>query len=161
MRLSTLPLPPYRYVPGLHPHPFRHVDGHMYTDGCAPKEEPWSPQTDAQSDERFLYGVDLFNYRYFWEAHEAWESMWHFADDGSQIKDLLQSLIQCAASVLQHHMGRNSIATHLLRRANQRMEPWSEHGRSFAYGVRFSEVHADTAAFLAGSAWPILHVSLA
>lgn len=161
MRLSALSLPPYRYVPGLHPHPFRHMAGHMYTDGGAPKEEPWSPKADGSSDERFLYGVDLFNHRYFWEAHEAWESMWHFADDGTQVKDLLQSLIQCAASILQHHMGRPTIANHLLQRANERMEPWAKQGWSLIYGIRFSEVHDDTAAFLGGSTWPILRVSLA
>jgi hypothetical protein len=41
------------------------------------------------------------------------------------------------------------------------MEPWAKQGWSLIYGIRFSEVHDDTAAFLGGSTWPILRVSLA
>ena len=25
----------------------------------------------------YLYGIDLFNDGYYWEAHEVWEGLWH------------------------------------------------------------------------------------
>ncbi len=28
----------------------------------------------------FLWGLDLFNHGYYWEAHEAWEGLWQVAD---------------------------------------------------------------------------------
>ncbi|TGQ49534.1 DUF309 domain-containing protein, partial [Mesorhizobium sp. M1C.F.Ca.ET.210.01.1.1] len=27
----------------------------------------------------FRWGIDLFNHGYYWEAHEAWEPLWHAA----------------------------------------------------------------------------------
>mgnify|MGYP001399614021 CR=1 FL=1 len=33
--------------------------------------------------ERIYYGVDLFNYGYWWEAHEAWEGLWGQEDKRS------------------------------------------------------------------------------
>jgi hypothetical protein len=53
----------------------------------------------------WLYGVDLFNRFYFWEAHEAWEALWASAPKGSSQRLLLQGLIQSAAALLKTHMG--------------------------------------------------------
>ena len=101
------PLPPYRYVPGLEPHPFRHAGGHLYTDGSAPEEAPWDADTPWAEDERYLYALDLFDHHYWWEAHEAWEALWHFAAPGSTVHALLQGLIQVAAARLKRHMGED------------------------------------------------------
>ena len=54
-------MPPYRYVPGVNPHPFRHEGGHMYPDGSAPSETSWFPYADWREDSRFLFAVDLFD----------------------------------------------------------------------------------------------------
>jgi hypothetical protein len=48
-----------------------------------------------------LWGVDLYNHGYLWEAHEAWESLWHVAKADRDQADCLQGLIQCAAACLK------------------------------------------------------------
>ena len=49
----------------------------------------------------FLYGVDLYNHGYLWEAHEAWEGLWHQAKRDALQAEFLQGLIQCAAAALK------------------------------------------------------------
>lgn len=50
------------------------------------------------------HGVDLFNAHKFWEAHEAWESLWLRASGDE--KTFLQGLIQLAAAY--HHVQRGT-----------------------------------------------------
>ena len=49
-------------------------------------------------------GVEKFNARRFWDAHEAWETIWLVAE--SEVKEFLQGLIQVAAAY--HHMQRGT-----------------------------------------------------
>ncbi len=103
-RYSSRPFPPYRYVPGLHPHPTRHRSGHSYQ--ASPRfsrHPPWSTEQWRTLDD-WLYGVDLFNRFYFWEAHEAWEGLWAAAERESAGHTMLQGLIQVAAALLKTHM---------------------------------------------------------
>ena len=51
-----------------------------------------------------LRGVDLYNHGFGWEAHEAWESMWHRPADSTQAA-WLQALIQLAAATVQESIG--------------------------------------------------------
>lgn len=53
-------------------------------------------------NEDYLYGVDLYNFAYWWEAHEAWEGLWHQAEDTYRL--FLQGLIQVSASLIKYHM---------------------------------------------------------
>ena len=46
--------------------------------------------------------MDLYNFAYWWEAHEAWEGLWHQAEDTYRL--FLQGLIQVSASLIKHHM---------------------------------------------------------
>lgn len=94
-------LPRYRYVPGRQPHPTRHPDGHSFGQGEPfPAQPGWDPR-DWQDRVAWLWGVDLFNRFYFWEAHEAWESLWRDAERDSDPRLLLQGLIQVAAALLK------------------------------------------------------------
>ena len=103
-RYSKRPLPAYRYVPGLHPHPIRDPQGHSYAPVLTlNRHAPWSVE-DWRSLDDWLYGVDLFNNFYFWEAHEAWEGLWAAATRGTAPALLLQGLIQIAAALLKTHM---------------------------------------------------------
>ncbi len=120
-RLPGRALPPYRYVPGLHPHPFRHAEGHLYTDGSAPEEAPWIPGTPWTEDTEWLWGLDLFDQRYWWEAHEAWEAIWHQVPRGSPFGELLQGLVQVCAALLKAHLGSQAAAERLLGRASERL----------------------------------------
>jgi len=52
----------------------------------------------------FLEGIDHFNSRRFWEAHEAWETLWLEAE--SDLDQYLQGLIQIAAAY--HHIQRGT-----------------------------------------------------
>jgi hypothetical protein len=104
-RYSPRPFPAYRYVPGLHPHPNRDPAGHSYQPTpTLNRHAPWHPQ-DWRTLDDWLYGVDLFNCFYFWEAHEAWEGLWAAAPRETPPSLLLQGLIQIAAALLKTHMG--------------------------------------------------------
>ena len=53
-------------------------------------------------------GRALFNARLFWEAHEAWERLWHAHGRRGPTADLLKALIKLAAAGAraQAHGGR-------------------------------------------------------
>src|SRR2546426_10111337 len=57
-------------------------------------------------EERKLYydGIELFNAREFFEAHEVWEDAWHMAYGLKH--DFYQGLIQCAVA-LEHYRRSN------------------------------------------------------
>ena len=102
---STLPprycpqraLPAYRFVPGLDPHPVIDPAGHSY--GKPESSQRPLPPGEWPRNEEYLYGVDLFNRRYYWEAHEAWESAWRACDRDSAQGQFLQGLILIAAAL--------------------------------------------------------------
>jgi len=107
-RYTTRELPPYRYVPGRHPHPTRDPRGHSYEPKpTLNRHAPWRPEDWRELDD-WLYGIDLFNAFYFWEAHEAWEGLWAAAERESAPALLLQGLIQIAAALLKAHMGADA-----------------------------------------------------
>ena len=77
-RYTQRPFPSYRYLPyqsgATLPHPHNDPAGHSYH----AEEEylpPFTPE-DWRSCELYLYGIDLFNHGYWWEAHEALEDVW-------------------------------------------------------------------------------------
>jgi hypothetical protein len=69
------------------------------------------------SNDDFLYGVDLFNAGYFWEAHVYWERLWALPSTEPGLRRFLQALIQIAAACLKARQGRVAGATRLLDRA--------------------------------------------
>ena len=60
----------------------------------------------------YLFGVDLFNHGFWWEAHEQWEVPWRCGE--ALQKPFLQGLIQIAASLLKRRLG-NARGHDLLR----------------------------------------------
>lgn len=94
------PFPPYRHIPGVTPHPIRNPLGHSY----GIEEEPIEllPPERWQQNGSYLYGVDLYNFAYWWEAHEAWEGLWHNAEETYRL--FLQGLIQVSAAFIKYHM---------------------------------------------------------
>jgi uncharacterized protein len=106
-RYSTLPFPPYTYVPGSGtPHPVSDSRGHMHgINHTIPA--PLDP-LHWQESETYLYAVDLFNHGFYWEAHEAWESLWHAAGHRGTNADFLKGLIKLAAAGVKFREG-NSI----------------------------------------------------
>ena len=57
-------------------------------------------------NEPYLFGVDLYNHGFLWEAHEAWEGLWHASKGDPALAEFLQGLIQCAAACLKIPMGQ-------------------------------------------------------
>jgi len=70
----------------------------------------------------FLEGIEHFNARRFWEAHEAWETLWLEAE--SDLEQFLQGLIQVAAAY--HHIQRGTYrgAPRLFAAGLRRLEPF-------------------------------------
>ncbi len=95
------PFPTYRHIPGVTPHPINDPSGHSYG-----SEELAQPQVSCpeswRTNEDYLYGVDLYNFAYWWEAHEAWEGLWRYAEDDYRL--FLQGLIQISAALIKHYM---------------------------------------------------------
>lgn len=156
LRLPDWPLPPYRYVPGLHPHPFRHPAGHLYTDGSPPPEQPWSPDTPWDQDRRWLRAADLFDQRYPWEAHEAWEALWHFTPRARAESPLLQGLIQAAAYLLKHHMGHETAAARLRARAIEGLLTAERGLGPTTRGLDLPTLRASLLGFPETGRWPLL-----
>ena len=88
-------LPAYAYVPGHFPHPTRDPQGHSY--GIEPRVEIPDPNR-WQSCQAYLYGVDLFNHGYYWEAHEAWEGLWNACGRSGPAGCFFKGLIRLAAA---------------------------------------------------------------
>jgi uncharacterized protein len=89
----NLKLPRYAFVPGESAHPRRAEPG---AHGLAEPED----ETVA-----VLFGIDLFNHGYFWEAHEIWEGPWRAAPEGSDRRLFLKALIRLAAAALKLRSG--------------------------------------------------------
>src|SRR5262245_27569835 len=109
------PFPAYRYVPGLQPHPLRDPRGHSYQPHPhRAVARPWTISAWRTLAD-WLFGVDLFNAFFFWEAHESWEGLWAAQPRRSAAARLLQGLIQIAAALLKIHLGSLAGATTLSR----------------------------------------------
>ena len=67
------------------------------------RRESDTPKPDFK--EHFLEGLDRFNARRFWDAHESWETIWLVA--ASEVEQFLQGLIQLAAAY--HHIQRGTL----------------------------------------------------
>ncbi|MDP6539830.1 MAG: DUF309 domain-containing protein [Planctomycetota bacterium] len=98
-----LPLPPYAYLPGRDPHPTQDPEGHSFARGH--EETPaYIEAARWRENPDYLFGVDLYNRGFLWEAHEAWEGIWHAARHDARQAGFLQGLIQCAAAALKLSM---------------------------------------------------------
>jgi hypothetical protein len=98
-----VPLPTARYAPGSErTHPLD-PDGHMRAidvpDVEVVSEMAW------MVNPRWLYGVDLYNNWFFWEAHEVWEPLWKALDKAKPPGLFLQGLMQASGGVLKAHVG--------------------------------------------------------
>lgn len=114
------------------------------------------PEAWATSED-YLFGVDLYNHGYLWEAHEAWEGLWHVSKHDPVQADFLQGLIQCAAGCLKIPMGQPRGLERLVALGTGRLEgvlraagpiymgleiqPFVEQMRAFAEAVPDSNEH--------------------
>jgi len=103
-RYTESSFPAYRFLPFQPdmPHPRNDPEGHSFG-----QEEDYLPEftdQDWQTCQPYLYGIDLFNYGYWWEAHESLEAVWLAAGQDSLTGNFVQGLIQMAAAQLKRYI---------------------------------------------------------
>ncbi|MFO0864985.1 MAG: DUF309 domain-containing protein [Gemmataceae bacterium] len=96
--LLDWPIPAYTHIPGKTPHPHSDPAGHRHP---VPSAEPYDPARWDQCP-AYLHGIDLFDSGFFWEAHEAWEQLWHAVGRCGPDADLVKGLIQLAVAGVKH-----------------------------------------------------------
>jgi len=148
--------PPYAYLPGRQPHPVRDPAGHSY------HVEPMPVAAEASlGSDVFLWGLDLFNHGYYWEAHEAWEGLWQVVDRGGPSRMLFKGLILLSAAGVKIREGKHAAAVRhagraaaLLRRLMKVPELAFERtlGMSPAVLAEYAEAAAKTHAALQATA---------
>ncbi|MER8480813.1 MULTISPECIES: DUF309 domain-containing protein [unclassified Mesorhizobium] len=72
---------------------------------------------ESLSSNGFRWGIDLFNHGYYWEAHEAWEPLWHAAKQSTQHRLLFKGLILLAAAGVKIREGKPVAAARHAARA--------------------------------------------
>lgn len=139
-RLTSRPLPPYSYVPGMWPHPQSDPAGHSY----GHRDEPPEPLTEEnwQANPALRWAIDLFNHGYYWEAHEAWESLWHAAGQRGETADFLKGLIKFAAAGVKAREGNATGVRRHAVRASELLSPF--HG-TVQFGLCVDELLAAAA----------------
>ncbi|MEO8047442.1 MAG: DUF309 domain-containing protein [Nitrospirota bacterium] len=119
-RYSTKPFPSYRFIPGNNPHPRRNPLGHSY--GQPDPKLLAFPREHWQRSEDYLYGIDLYNYAYWWECHEIFEGLWHAVGHHTEQGNFFQALIQFAAANLKRFTGHHRAAGNLLTNGLVRLQ---------------------------------------
>ncbi|MDR3636686.1 MAG: DUF309 domain-containing protein [Isosphaeraceae bacterium] len=127
-------MPPYAFVPGgPWPHPTASPAGHSFGKTRAPvepvRDDDWSRSAV------YLRGIALFNAGYYWEAHEAWEALWHAHERRGATADMLKALIKLAAAGVKVREGqRHGVVTHA-RRAGDLFEAAMKAGGRHRLGL--------------------------
>lgn len=94
--VPEIDFPDYAFVPGYWPHPRNDPEGHSFNTH-EPDPTPLDPD-DWNQSRIYLYGLDLFNHGYYWEAHEQWEALWLQEDRNTPIAQFLEGLIRLTAA---------------------------------------------------------------
>ena len=112
--LPSRTFPAYSYVPGKFPHPLSDPLGHSF--GHVPETcAPLTPENALQHS-TYLWGIQLFNHGYYWEAHETWEQVWHACGRTGPAAEYLKGLIKLAAAGVKSREGRpEGVARHATR----------------------------------------------
>jgi hypothetical protein len=118
-RYGTRAFPPYRFIPGLNPHPRRDPGG--YAHGHPETPPPRHPPGRWRENEEYLHGIDLYNFAYWWACHESLEGLWHLTGHEGVEAQFLQGIIQVAAANLKRHVGQLEGARRLGREGIARL----------------------------------------
>ncbi len=136
---ADVPFPSYSYVPGMWPHPVRDPRGHSF--GLHEAQKPPIDPDHWDQSPSYLYGIDLFNHGFYWEAHEVWESLWHAAGRTGPTADFLKGLIKLAAAGVKVREARpNGVLRHARRAAELFAQARSALGVDRFLGLRFTDL---------------------
>lgn len=141
-------LPPYAFLPGRDPHPTRDPQGHSYQSSEEP-EVPYETAGDWRDNGGYLFGVDLYNHGFLWEAHEAWEGTWIVTKADEVQAEHLQGLIQCAAAALKVLMEQPRGVAKLTLLGTERLERVIASAGASYMGIDLAEFVQDFRAFAA------------
>ncbi|HLG20963.1 MAG TPA: DUF309 domain-containing protein [Bdellovibrionota bacterium] len=119
-RYTNKPFPSYRYLPGRTSHPIRDPKGHAYGKVTTPIHLGASEEAGRHPD--FLFGVDLFNAGYYWEAHEAWEGVWKALPPSCEESICLQGLIQVSAGLLKKVVAETEGSRQLISKGLEKLK---------------------------------------
>lgn len=140
--------PAYAFVPGRDPHPTRDPAGHSF--GAEEEHPAFLPAEAWRDSTAYLWGADLYNHGFLWEAHEAWEGLWHVSKPDRILALYLQGLIQCAAAWLKVSMQQPRGVERLAALALEKLDEVARvHGPSYM-GLELDPFRAQVRAF-AGS----------
>jgi hypothetical protein len=91
--------------------------------------------------DKFQRGIELFNAREFFLAHEVWEEIWMHESEPE--KTFLQGLIQLAAAFHHYVRGNSEGAQSLLASAAVKLQRFATHHR----GISVAELRKQAAAW--------------
>jgi hypothetical protein len=92
-------LPVYAYMPGFNVHPGKNTGTDHIPD--LPDTAVKFSCRNWYESVRYLYAIDLFNNKYFWEVHEVLEKLWLETGKNSPEGTFLKGLIQLAVALLK------------------------------------------------------------
>ena len=100
--------PALTYVPGQVPHPHRQE--------LDERSDESLPQPGSDLRRNLLFGLELFEQGFYWEAHEAWESVWVELGRSGAEANVIKGLIKLAAcGVKCLCANRNGATRHIVR----------------------------------------------
>ena len=143
-RYSSRPFPAYRFVPGKAPHPTRDPEGHSYNK--EPEELASFDFENWNSCEAYLFGIDLFNHGYWWEAHEALETVWVTVGRRTETGAFIQGLIQIAVAHLKWFQGFHDSAKRMAQEGLERMKRVT----GIYLGIEFAVFRAAVESYFSG-----------
>ena len=141
--------PTYAYLPGRDPHPTRDPRGH--SSGQRVEQAVYLPAAQWRRNDEYLFGVDLYNHGFLWEAHEAWEGLWHLAKHDADQAAFLQGLIQCSAASLKVPMGQPAGLARLAEAGTARLAEVSRRAGPSYMGLDVEAFVREFRAFAASS----------
>jgi uncharacterized protein len=100
----------------------------------------------TEYDPRYLAGAELFNRGEYFEAHEAWEDLWH--DTAGPDRRFYQGLIQAAVAVYHAHNGNARGARRLFHSARRYMSAYPDQHLGLGVAAFWAALERALAEFL-------------
>lgn len=131
---SLYPFPDYTYVPGKGLKDEHRRDlPHFHSKKLQ--------SSDWHCNEAYLYGIDLYNHDFMFEAHEVWEELWFVCGIKSLEGQFLKALIQLAAARLKTKLQEPKPAARLVQSIRKILELISiEHKASYYMGLNLNDL---------------------
>ncbi len=98
-RYTTISFPDRKYIPGQGIHPKKDPKGSHIPE--IPSDTTKFDTDTWRISQQYLYAIDLFNFGYWWEAHEVLEDLWIQTGRTTLIAKFIQGIIQISAAFLK------------------------------------------------------------